>query len=94
MRRRAVLIVAGILGGITLLAVLGFAALAYGQASEAAMTTCTSVTSPFRSGATGVTVEGGLFPPGRFTCVFHSNTGRVVAKTRAPYHLAWHNVLP
>jgi hypothetical protein len=88
MRRKSVLIAVGIFGGFLVLAVLGFGMVAYGQASEAAMTSCGGVSSDARKGASTATIESG-FPPWRFTCVFHDLSGRVVAKAPAPYEVPW-----
>ena len=93
MRRKSVLVVVGILGGLLVLAVLGFGMVAYGQASEAAMTSCGGVPSDVRKGASMATIES-EFPPWKFTCVFHDLSGRVVAKAPAPYEVPWHNLWP
>ncbi len=66
-----------------MLAALAFAAVACGQASEAAMTTCSSVPSEVRKGATTITVES-RFPPWKFTCLFWDRSGHLSAKTPAP----------
>jgi hypothetical protein len=92
-RRKAVLIVIGILAGTVMLAGLAVAAIAYRQAREAAMSTCTGVPSEVRKGATSVTVESRVLP-WKVTCVFHDTSGRVVAKAPAPYDVPWHNLLP
>lgn len=92
-RRKAMLIVVGVLGGIVMLACLAFGMVAYGQAREGAMTSCGGVQSNVRKAATGWTVESGLVP-WKFTCVFHDRSGRAVAQAPAPYDLPWHNLLP
>jgi hypothetical protein len=92
-KRKSVFIVVGILGGVLLLTVLGFGMVAYGQASEAAMTSCSGVPSDVRKGASGATIES-AFPPWKFTCVFHDMSGHVVAKAPAPYDVPWHNLWP
>jgi hypothetical protein len=91
--RKAILVVVGVLAVIVMLAGLAFGTVAYGQASEAAMTSCGGVPSNVRKGATGVTVESRLLP-WKFTCVFHDRSGRVVARAPAPYDPPWHNLLP
>jgi hypothetical protein len=88
MRRKGVRIVALVFAGVAVLAALVVAAMAYGQASEAAMTTCASVASEVRKGATGITVES-RFPPWKFTCLFWDRSGHVIAKSPAPYEPPW-----
>jgi hypothetical protein len=84
---------ASILAGGVLLTGVAVAAVAHGQASDAAMTACTTVPDGVRKGATTVTVES-RFLPWKFTCVFHDRSGHVVAKAAAPYKVPWHNLIP
>jgi hypothetical protein len=93
MRRKRVFIAVGVLGGVLMLAVFGFGMVAYGQASEAAMTSCSGVPSDVRKGASTATIESDVLP-WKFTCVFHDRSGRVVAKAPAPYDVPWHNFWP
>src|SRR3954454_10900803 len=51
-RRKRILIAAAVLGGVLMLAIFGFGMVTYGQASEAAMTSCGGVPSDLRKGAT------------------------------------------
>jgi hypothetical protein len=87
-RRTGIWIIVGVFAGIGMLAAIALAAMAYGQATEAAMTTCSSVPSEVRKGATTVTVES-RFPPWRFTCHFWDRSGHLVAKSPAPYEPPW-----
>jgi hypothetical protein len=87
-RRKGIWIIVGMLAGISMLAALAVAAVAYGQASEAAMTTCSSVPSEARKGATTVTVES-RFLPWKFTCLFWDQSDHLVAKSPAPYEPPW-----
>jgi hypothetical protein len=87
-RRKGIWIIVGALAGIAMLAALAVAAVAYGQASEAAMATCSSVPSEARKGARTVTVES-RFPPWKFTCLFWDRSGHFVAKSHAPYEPPW-----
>jgi hypothetical protein len=81
-------IVVGVIAAIGMLAALAAAFVAYGQASEAAMTTCSSVPNEVRKGATTITVESRV-PPWKFTCLFWDRSGRLVAKSPAPYEPPW-----
>jgi hypothetical protein len=87
-RRKPVVVALSVLAVMAVMVVLVFAAAMYGQAREAAMTSCGGVPSKSRKGSTNFTVES-RFLPWEFNCVFHDRAGHVVAKAHAPYKPPW-----
>jgi hypothetical protein len=88
-RRKPLWIVTGVLIGIAMLAALAAGAVAHGQAREAAMTSCSPTPSEVRKGAAGVVTVESRFLPWKFTCVFWSRSGHLIAKRDAPYEPPW-----